>query len=47
MAAAEAAETKHGVVVQDTAWEGYEEIPPGSCRATAPWPTRRRSSCGR
>ena len=27
MAAAEAAETEHGVVVQDTAWEGYEEIP--------------------
>ena len=27
MAAAEAAETKLGVVVQDTAWEGYEEIP--------------------
>ena len=27
MAAAEAAETKHGVVVQDTAWAGYEEIP--------------------
>ena len=27
MAAAEAAETKHGVVVQDTAWEGYEDIP--------------------
>ena len=27
MAAAEAAETKHGVVVQDTAWGGYEEIP--------------------
>ena len=27
LAAAEAAETKHGVVVQDTAWEGYEEIP--------------------
>ena len=27
MAAAEAAQTKHGVVVQDTAWEGYEEIP--------------------
>ena len=27
MAAAEAAETKHGVMVQDTAWEGYEEIP--------------------
>ena len=27
MAAAEAAETKHGVVVQDTAWEGYEKIP--------------------
>ncbi len=27
IAAAEAAETEHGVVVQDTAWEGYEEIP--------------------
>ena len=27
LAAAEAAQTKHGVVVQDTAWEGYEEIP--------------------
>ena len=27
MAAAEAAQTKHGVIVQDTAWDGYEEIP--------------------
>lgn len=27
LAAAEAAVTEHGVVVQDTAWEGYEEIP--------------------
>ena len=27
MAAAEAAKTEHGVMVQDTAWEGYEEIP--------------------
>ena len=27
MAAAEAAETEHGVIVQDTAWEGYTEIP--------------------
>lgn len=27
MAAAEAAGTAHGVVIQDTAWEGYEEIP--------------------
>ncbi len=27
MAAAEAARTEHGVVVQDTAWEGYEDIP--------------------
>jgi len=27
MAAAEAAQTEHGVVLQDTAWEGYEEIP--------------------
>ncbi len=27
MAAAGAAATKNGVVVQDTAWEGYEEIP--------------------
>lgn len=27
MAAAEAAKTEHGIIVQDTAWEGYEEIP--------------------
>lgn len=27
MAAAEAAKTEHGVIVQDTAWDGYEEIP--------------------
>ena len=27
LAAAEAAETENGVVMQDTAWEGYEEIP--------------------
>ncbi len=27
LAAAEAAEAENGVVVQDTAWEGYEEIP--------------------
>ena len=27
IAAAEAAETQRGVVVQDTAWDGYEEIP--------------------
>ena len=27
LAAKEAAQTEHGVVVQDTAWEGYEEIP--------------------
>ena len=27
IAAREPAETKHGIVVQDTAWEGYEEIP--------------------
>ena len=27
MAAAEAAQTEHGVMVQDTAWDGYEEIP--------------------
>ena len=27
LAAAEAAATEHGVVVQDTAWAGYEEIP--------------------
>ncbi len=27
LAAREAAETPHGVVVQDTAWDGYEEIP--------------------
>ncbi|MDD3074532.1 MAG: diaminopropionate ammonia-lyase, partial [Eubacteriales bacterium] len=27
LAAEEAAATPHGVIVQDTAWEGYEEIP--------------------
>ena len=27
MAAADAEQTEHGVIVQDTAWEGYEEIP--------------------
>lgn len=27
LAASEAAKTEHGVVVQDTAWEGYEDIP--------------------
>lgn len=27
MAAQEAAATEHGIMVQDTAWEGYEEIP--------------------
>lgn len=27
LAAREAEETEHGVMVQDTAWEGYEEIP--------------------
>ena len=27
MAAPEAAKTEHGIIVQDTAWDGYEEIP--------------------
>ena len=27
MAAAQAARTEHGIIVQDTAWDGYEEIP--------------------
>ncbi|MCR5788444.1 MAG: diaminopropionate ammonia-lyase [Lachnospiraceae bacterium] len=27
LAAKEAQETEHGIIVQDTAWEGYEEIP--------------------
>ena len=27
LAAKEAAETPHGVIIQDTAWDGYEEIP--------------------
>ncbi len=27
LAAKEASETEHGIIVQDTAWEGYEEIP--------------------
>ena len=35
MAAAEAAETKHGVVVQDTAWEGYERTDQMGCKSYA------------
>ena len=27
--AADTANTEHGIIVQDTAWEGYEEIPDG------------------
>ncbi len=27
LAAKEASETEHGIIVQDTAWEGYEDIP--------------------
>ena len=27
LAASEARETEHGVIIQDTAWEGYEDIP--------------------
>ncbi len=27
LAAKEASETEHGIIVQDTAWDGYEEIP--------------------
>ena len=27
LAASEASETEHGIVVQDTAWEGYEDVP--------------------
>ena len=46
MAAAEAAQTTHGVIVQDTAWGGYEEILPGSCRATALWLLRPQTNCG-
>ena len=44
MAAAEAAKTEHGIIVQDTAWDGYEEIPPGSCRDTEHWFLRLTSS---
>ena len=45
MAAAEADQTEHGVIVQDTAWEtATRRSPPGSCRATAPWPTRPPTS---
>ena len=44
LAAKEADETERGVIVQDTAWDGYEEIPPGSCRATAPWQWRPANS---
>ena len=52
MAAAEAAQTEHGVIVQDTAWEGYEEIPSwimqgyGTMASEAAEQLRRRSCPG-
>ena len=42
MAAAEAAKTEHGIIVQDTAWDGYEEIP--SCRDMELWLWKLTSS---
>ena len=38
MAADMAARTEHGIIVQDTAWDGYEKFRHGSCRDTEPWP---------
>ena len=44
MAAAEAAQTEHGVIVQDTPGTATRRSPPGSCRATAPWLMRPPTS---
>ena len=49
MAAAEAAKTEHGIIVQDTAWDGYDfctvkKFHPGSCRDTEHWFLRLTSS---
>ena len=38
MAAAEAAKTEHGIIVQDTAWDGYEEIPSWIMQGYGTWP---------
>ena len=47
MAAAEAARPSTAWWCRTPPGRGTRRSPPGSCRATAPWPTRRRSSCGR
>ena len=43
-AAKEASETPHGVMVQDTAWDGYEEIPSWIMQATERWPWKPANS---
>ena len=47
MAAAEAAETSMAWWCRIPPGRSMRRSPPGSCRATAPWPMRRRNSCGR
>ncbi len=44
LAAKEADETERGVIVQDTAWDGYEEIPAWIMQGYGTWPWRRGSS---
>ena len=38
MAADMAARTEHGIIVQDTAWDGYEEIPAWIMQGYGTWP---------
>ena len=44
MAAAEAAKTEHGIIVQDTAWDGYEEIPSWIMQGYELWFWKQTSS---
>ena len=44
LAAKEADETPRGVMVQDTAWDGYEEIPSWIMQGYGTWPWRPASS---
>ena len=44
LAAKEAEETEHAVIIQDTAWDGYEKNPILIMQVTAPWPTKPQSS---
>ena len=44
MAADMAARTEHGIIVQDTAWDGYEEIPSWIMQGYGTWSWRQISS---